>query len=315
MQWADFRIRIGRFFKRNMKVIVIVLILWLCVLVINNMLKGYKPQETLNTTYNQHESVLGSKEQVPTQLKEPINELVDQYFNYCQNKEYENAYNMLSEGCKSIYFAKIDDFKKYVDTVFNSEKIYYIQNYSNYKNYYIYQIRIFDNIMKTGMTGVKDISFYEEKIVISQDKDGKLRLSIKQYINSETMNDVYEDDYLKIWIEKKDVFYEQERYTIKIKNKSQYIAVLADGQEQYESILVVGSQNRDAINSYLNLVINPGETNAYELDFTKFYDETYLSKGMIFNAVRILKTYTALESMHKYELKNAEKLYSIEIPF
>lgn len=315
MFWADFRIKLGRLFRKYRKIILIVLIIWLCVLVVNSMLKDYKPEEKIDTTYTPHESVLGSKEDVPQNLQQPIDELIETYFNYCQNKEYENAYNMVSDNCKNIYFNSLDSFKEYVDIIFDQEKLYYIQNYSNYDNYYIYQIRIFDNIMKTGLTGKEDITFYEEKLVISKEDNGELKLSLRQYITSKNMEDVYEDDYLKIWVEKKHIFYEQETYTLKIKNKSEYIAVLADSQEAYEVLLSVGSQTRDASNDNLSIVIQPNETNLYNLNFVKFYDETYLSNGLIFNAVRILKTYTGLELTKEAELKSAEQLYSIQIPF
>lgn len=314
MFWADFRLKIGRFFRKNLRIIIFILIIWLLIVVINNLLKGYVPEKTLNVTYNPHESVLNSEEKVPNRLVEPINNLVDEYFNYCQNKEYEKAYNMLLDGCKQKYFRTILEFKDYVDMIFNGEKIYYIQNYSNYKNNYIYQIRIFENIMRTGLTGVNDISFYEEKISICE-VNGELKLGIRQYISTETMDNIYEDDYLKIWVEKKDTLYEQESYQIRIRNKSNFIAVLADNSEEMEAMLVVGSAKRESLNSNISIVMQPGETILVNLDFTKFYDETYLSNGIIFNAVRILKTYSGLSFSRQYELENAERLYSIQIPF
>lgn len=314
MFWADFRLKIGRFFRNHKKTILIILIIWIVVLAINAFLKNYKPEDSLDATYKPHQSIIGSEQKVPQKMQEPINELIDTYFNYCQNKEYENAYNMLTDACKQVYFNTLDTFKEYVDVVFNEEKTYYIQNYSNYGDYYIYQVKIFENLMKTGLTGKDEVSFYEEKISIHEE-DGTLKLGIRQYIKTDVMDDIYEDDYLKIWIEKRDVFYEQETYTVKIKNKSEYIAVLADGYENYEALLIVGSTTRDTSSDNLSMVIQPGETETYNINFVKFYDETYLSTGMIFNTVRILKTYTGLEISRDYELKNAERLYSIQIPF
>jgi len=314
MFWADFRIKVIDFFRKYSKIVFVILLVWTIILVVNNLLKGVKKEDELEITYKPHVSVLNSAEKVPEKLEEPVNNLIDTYFNYCQNKQYELAYDMLLDGCKEQYFRRLSDFKDYIDSIFDEEKTYYIQNYSNYKGVYIYQMRIFQNIMKTGLTGVDDISFYEEKISV-QNVDGELKLGIRQYISTDIMDDIYEDDYLKIWIEKKDTFYEAERYTIKIRNKSEYIAVLYDETEQTELILYVGSNMRETINSNLDIIIQPGETNEYVIDFTKFYDESYISNGLVFNNVRILKSYTGLEASRDYELKNAEKLYSIEIPF
>ena len=314
MVWADIRLKIGRWIRKYRRILFTIVLIWSIVIIINNFLKGQDKETELEVAYSPHESILGSKQTVPNDLKEPINECIDTFFNYCQNKKYEEAYNMLSEGCKTTYFPNINNFKTYVDSVFDEEKAYYIQNYSNYKDYYIYQVRIFENIMKTGLTGKSDIAFYEEKISIHEE-NGELKLGLRQYITTEDMDDIYEDDYLKIWIEKKYVFYEQETFEVKIKNKSDFIAVLADGQEANEVLLQVGSETRDTANNYLNVVLQPGETRDYNLNFTKFYDETYLSTGIIFNTVRILKNYTGLSISRESELKNAEKLYSINIPF
>ena len=314
MLWADIRLRINRWFREHQNIIIAVLFIWLIILIINNVLKSQPARNTLDTSYSPHESVIGSAQTVPTQLEEPINQIIDTYFNYCQNKNYEAAYDMLLEDCKKVYFPTLTDFKEYIDVVFNEEKTYYIQNYSNYKNYYIYQIRIFENIMKTGLTGKSDISFYEEKMSI-HNENGQLKLGLRQYISSEEMDDIYEDNYLKIWIEQKDTFYEQENYTVKIRNKSDKMAVLADGQENQEIILKVGSYTRDTVGSNLSIVLQPGEERTYGISFTKFYDETYLSSGIIFNTVRILNSYSGMEFTKELELKNAEKLYSINIPF
>ena len=314
MFWADFRLRVGKFFKKNIKIIIFALVIWVMIIVVNNLLKGYEPAETLNVTYNPHIAVLNSNEKVPNRLVEPINNLVNEYFNYCKNREYEKAYNLLHDGCKKRYFGTLAEFVVYIDRIFKGDKTYYIQNYSNYKNNYIYQMRIFDDLMKTGLTGVDDIAFYEEKICVSE-VNGVLKLGIKEYISTEKMDDIYEDDYLKIWVEERDLLYEQESYKLMIRNKSDFVAVIADGSENFEAILVVGSVNREVLNNNLNIVISPNETIECTLNFAKFYDETYLSKGIIFNAVRILKAYSGLSTLRQYELDNAEKLYSIQIPF
>ena len=212
MYWADLRLKFNQFIRKYTRIIIIALIAWAAILLINSFLKDYQTAPKIKDAVDPHSSIVGSVETVPNNLKEPITECIDTYFNYCKNKDYESAYNMILDGCKQMYFPTLNIFKGYVDRIFNGDKIYYIQNYSNYQDSYIYQIRIFDDIMKTGMTGQSDIKFYEEKVTVQQ-IDGELKLGLRQYIASKAMDDVYEDDYLKIWIDNKDVFYEQEVYT------------------------------------------------------------------------------------------------------
>ena len=87
---------------------------------------------------------MGTGEKVPEKLKEPINTTIDTYFNYCNNKQYNEAYAMVSDECKEVYFPKIEAFKEYIDIVFNEKKIYYLQNFSNYNGMYIYRMRIME---------------------------------------------------------------------------------------------------------------------------------------------------------------------------
>ena len=312
--FTGIRLKLRNFIKRNRKIIIIVLLLWLLVMVINQFLKNYSFQDFERTTYNEHQAIMDTGETVPQRLEQPINETIDTYFNYCNNKQYEEAYQMVSDDCKRIYFPTLEDFKEYVDIVFDENKIYYLQNFSNYNGTYIYRMRIMEDLMATGLTNKDNLYFYEEKIALKEEDD-KISLSLRQYITSEDIEEIYEDDYVKITVKSKDVFYEQEIYNIEVKNKTSKTVVLADTQESNEIILQVGSEMRGTDVDNLYVVIYPEETQEYSLAFTKFYDEENLPAGLIFNAVRILNQYSGFEELKDYELNTAEALYSIEIPF
>ena len=312
--FTGFRLKVRNFFKKYAKVIIFLLIIWLIIIFVNTFLSNNTFKDFERTTYNEHEAILDSSTKVPEKLKQPINETVDTYFNYCNNKQYEEAYSMISDDCKKVYFPTIDRFKEYVDLVFNEKKIYYLQNYSNYNDIYIYRMRIMEDLMATGLTGKDELYFYEEKIALKEES-GKITLSLRQLITIEDMDEIYEDSYVKIWVEQCNVFYEQENYKIKIKNKTSNTVVLADTQEKNEVLLQVGTENREANNDNLNIVIYPDETKEYTLKFTKFFDDESKTKGLLFNAVRILPKYSGFAELKEYELSKAEKLYSITIPF
>ena len=312
--FVGIRLKLRNFIKRNRKIIIIVLVIWLLVMVVNQFLKNYSFEDFERTTYNEHQAIMDTGEDVPESLQQPINETIDTYFNYCNNKQYEEAYQMVSDDCKRIYFPTLEDFKEYIDIVFDENKIYYLQNFSNYNGTYIYRMRIMEDLMATGLTNKDNLYFYEEKIALKE-VDDKISLSLRQYITSENIEEIYEDDYVKITVKSKDVFYEQEIYNIEVKNKTSKTVVLADSQESNEIILQVGSEMRGTDVDNLYVVIYPEETQEYSLAFTKFYDEENLSVGLIFNAVRVLNQYSGFEELKDYELNTAEALYSIEIPF
>jgi len=313
--FTSFRLRIKDFFRRNKKIVFGILLIWLIIVFINDFFKGTAFENFQRTTYIADTPIMDNGQTVPDKLKQPINQLVDTYFNYCNTKQYDKAYDMISQGCKNIYYPTLQDFKDYIDIVFNEDKVYYLQNFSNYNNIYIYRLRIMENLLKTGLTGKTDVQFYEEKIAINQEQDGKLSLSIRQFITTEPMDVVYEDQYMKVRVLKRDVFYEDEAYTVEVRNKTDNIIVLADGSENPEVTLHVGSENRTPNNDNFSMIINPESTNTFNVSFTKFFDESNTSAGLTLNAVRVLKTYTGSPVTKQYELNNAEKLYSTQIPF
>ena len=313
---TDIRIKWNRFFRKNGKKIIIGLIIWTIIIVINYILK-YIDKDQLDipsTTYTPHVTVLDNTESVPEKLEEPIENLVQTYFNYCNNGEYENAYNLLTDNCKSDVFAgNVDNFKQYVESIFqNKKRIYNIQSYSIVDKTYVYTIRILEDILATGTTD--GYSYYEEKIVMLEE-NGALKLSVYNYAGAQNIDTIAEDDFMKVEIIKKTMYYETEVYTVKFTNKTDHIIVIADRTETPEIAIDLGEQTRNIINlTYGNIVIWPNEVKTKELEFTKFYDDGVQTKSVILNAVRVLNSYTGKNSTLQSELDNAVKLYSITIP-
>ena len=124
--------------------------------------------------------------EVPEKLQDPFEEILNKYMEYCNQKNYEEAYKLIDETCKEEFFPDIETFKQYVDTKFDTKKAYSIQNYSNVGNIYVYRIRRFDDILATGMTGQEDFTYQEELVSVYND-DGNLSLGIGSFIGKETI--------------------------------------------------------------------------------------------------------------------------------
>lgn len=306
---AKIILKIRDFFRKNKTKIIIGLIVFLVIIVINHILKNLKTVELPSTTYEPHSAIMDNSE-VPKKLQTPIEELIEKYIGYCNNKNYQEAYNLLSDDCKRVLYPNIEEFKKYIDNIFDGKKVYYIQNYSNVDNTYIYSVNILDDILATGLTGKEDVEVYEEKFVIINN-NGDLRLSVREYIGQNKIQNVYEDEYIKVSIEGMVQKYETQTYTVKITNRCEHTIVLADGTESREILLGLKQENRNLRNlPYKGVVLYAGESKTFDFEFTKFYDENEEAQTLIFNAVRVLKSYTGSSSTRKQELENAVKLYS-----
>lgn len=309
--WLRVRLKINDFFKRYKNTIVLIIIAWAVIVAVNYLLKYMNENKEPSTTYEPNKAVMDDST-VPSKLQEPINELISQFVSYCNDKNYEAAYNLIDDECKEALYPSIDVFKKYVDNIYKTKKIYNIQNFSNIDKNYIYEVRILDDIIATGTNGSGYI-YYEEKFVMKDTKDG-LKMSIGGFVDKEDLNIITEDEYLKFNIEYKLVDYETETYAVTITNRSQYPIILLDGTLSNEIELNIETQKRTVKNDTNNLImINPRDTKTVNLQFTKFVDDGNDATELIFNAVRVLESYSGDSSLRQQELENAIDKYSLNI--
>lgn len=311
--FIKFRLKIRNFIRDNRKKIIIIILVWLLIFIINCLLGLRKEKVVLETSYKPSTSVMNSSSSVPKKDHTRISDILDKYFNYCNNGDYENAFKMVSDLCKEKAFNNdINKFKNYIKSIYTEKKRYSIQNYSNYDNKYIYTMKIFNDIITTGLTG-EEYSYYEEKIVMIKDGDN-IKLNVGDFIDKVDLKRIVEDDYSKIRILSKAIFYDHEEYNIKITNKTDYIMVMSSVYESEEILLDLGNIRRQMTNSNLEIALNPGETKEFTIKFQKYADEEEDAQAIILNKIRILKAYSGKEESSEKEKANAIKLYSLTIP-
>lgn len=309
---SGFQVRIINFWKRNKNKILIFLIIWLIIIIINNIIKNKKMQiGEPSTTYTPHVTVMDKEKEVPEKYQEKIVNLVDEYFNYCNNSEYEKAYNLITEECRKANYPTLESFTAYVNKVFEGKKkIYNIQSYSIVDNKYIYNIRILDDILANGTTD--GYYYYEEKIVLTEE-NGQMKLSIAEFINEEEPNIIVEDDYMIVKVLNKVTEYENEIYTIQVINKTDNYIVIADGTQNNEIKLDLNAQQRSPDKAATQFVISPNSFNTQEISFRKYYDEGMQASAIRFGSIRIFKDYNYSSRTTEENMNNAVKLYSLDI--
>lgn len=284
------RLTIKEFFRKYGKKILVGLAIWGVVLLINYFVGKYdREYPKIDTNYEPHNSVMESEETVPDKLKTPIEELIGKFVDYCNEKDYESAYNLLSTDCKNNIYPDIEDFKKYVDSVFPNKKIYNIQNFSNKDNVYIYTVKILNDILASGLSNEEDSNVYSEKYAIITENN-ELKLSIREYVGRQNLSYMYEDDDMKIKIESVDKKYDHIVYNINIKNKSENYIVFANNVTDYEIALDTSDgllRRGDEVLTDVELF--PEETNDFSFKFTVFYDDNTEINGILFDYIRVYK--------------------------
>lgn len=309
--WLKIRLKVNGFFRKYKNVIILVIIAWAVIIAVNYLLKYINDNKKPTTTYEPNKAVMDDST-VPSKLQEPINEMISKFVQYCNEKDYDSAYNLLDDDCKEYLYTSVDEFKVYVDNVYKTKKVYNIQNFSNVGNNYIYVVRILDDIIATG-TNNGGYVYYEEKFVMKNTKDG-LKMSIGGFVDKEDLNIVTEDEYLKFNIEYKLIDYETETYVTTVTNRSQYPIILQDNTLNNEIQLNIETQKRTAKSETNSLImVNPGDTKTFKLQFTKFVDDGNDATELIFNAVRVLSSYSGDINLRQQEVDNAIDKYSLNI--
>ena len=318
MMWTDFRIKSYNFFKKNRRKIIIILSIWAVIIMIEYYLRTHPKPIILNeplTTYKPYVPVMGTdeEEKVPEQYQEPISNLIDEYFNYCNTGEYEKAYSLITEECKAKNYPTLDQFKAYVNTVFEGKKkIYNIQSYSIVDNKYIFNVRILDDILANGTSD--GYYYYEEKFVMIEE-NGEIKLSIAEYVGDENLNITVEDANVKIEVVNKSVDYETVTYKLKVTNKTDKYIVFAYNTSVKEIELYVNGEMRANNNDHFAYFYAvPNTTVTQELQFNKFYDEKAEDEKITLKNVRIFNDYDWKVGTTQENLDNAVEVYTIEVP-
>lgn len=285
---ADTRIKIKKFIEKYGKLIGLIIFIWISIIFINKFLEKSDAESNPTTTYTPHVAVLDEAKSVPKKVQNSIEDFLEEYIKYCNNKEYEKAYNMISDECKE-FFKSFTEYKLYVSNKFGSEKIYSIQNYSNYNDKYIYNVKLYDDLLATGLTN-STYKYQEEKIVASYDKNNKIVFSVGNFIEKKDLLSVQENEYLKIDVRNKIVKYSFETYEIKLTNRSENIIVIENGEVENEVLLNLGKEYRKEIDA-TDIVLKPNETKIVNITFNKFYDDGVDSKSIVFDSIRVVENY------------------------
>lgn len=308
--FLEFKRKAIQFFKKHGKKIVLILVVWIVILIINYFVgKMDEWNFKIDTNYKPHEAIMDNGE-VPEELQDPIADLIAKFVENCNNKNYEAAYNMLSEECRNKVYPNIENFKIYVDYVFDGDKIHNIQNFSNQGNTYVYNVTILEDILATGLNNEDEMLYYQEKYVITEEK-GNLKLSIREYIGTDNLTYMYEDDYMKIKVESVDKNYDYVTYNFSIANKSDKTIVYSDYTSDAEVALDTSEGMKRCINEVLKpIIVEVGETRTYSLKYRIYFDEDTEINGLVFNNIRVYENTEVYENGEK-----AEKDFSVTIKF
>lgn len=312
----ELRLKIRHWFKKYGKILFFIVVAWSVIFIVNKFLGDYQAKEVPNTTFTPQVSVMSSSEKVSKKVQTTAEDFIEDYVDACNQGKYQKAFAMLSEGCKKYEFKDdVENFAAHVLEKMPSPKQYSIQNYSNVKGYYIYEVKYFDDILATGLTN-SEYKFTTEKLVLSKNSKGGFDIAVGNFIEYRDIKSVAENDFLKIDIKNCLVRYSTETYEIQLTNRSDYTIVVADNYQEDEVALVLSGEYRGT-ESGRTIVLNPEESIIVKLGFMKFIDDNDEAQSILFNNVRVLEEYAGTASsqdIKKAEIDKAIDKFSMNIP-
>lgn len=313
----DFRLKLRHWFRKNKNILFIVFLVWGVIFLINRFLSISDQVTEPETTYEPSISVINPGDKAPKKVQTTAEKMIDEYVGYCNEGNYQKAFNMLSEDCKKYaYNDSVDTFADHVLTKMLTPKQYSIQNYSNYGDYYIYEIKYIDDILATGLTN-QEYQYSTEKIVFIKNKEGSYDMSTGNFIKYDEINNISENNYLKVDIKDRITRYSIETYNVRLTNRTDNTIVIADQLVNDEIQLVLPQEYRSTEDTDLDIILAPGESRTFNLTFTKFADDGDTSEGILFGAVRVMENYKGVDGTpeeQQAEIDNAVAKFSVEIP-
>lgn len=220
--------KLWKYYNQNrLKVwtIILAIVLGLAMIhTLNKKIGNSKLQQNNNTeettsdvvsSHNENKSMVTGNSVSKTYSGE-FNEFINRFFNSCIQHKPEEAYEMVADDTKQELYPTEALFEKnYYENKFTGNKQFSFQSWSSANGLYVYQVKIFDNMLETGKTSDNAI---EEYVTITTE-GGTYKMNLNSYLGKTLINKKTEDEKMSVQVTKVDRYLDYEIYTLDIKNK------------------------------------------------------------------------------------------------
>ena len=200
--------------------------------------------------------------------------IIKEFVDYCNKKEYQKAYELLTKDCKKEFNNNINTFiNNYYKKIFTTQKTYSLELWLNMDNSYTYKIKYYqDNLLETGASNLDEN--IEDYITIMKE-DNEDRISINGFIKEKTINKSKKLNDIEIIVNSKKIYKNYETYDITIRNFSNKAILISDGNDN-DDIYLLDSRNVK-YSSFINeipvdnLLLKSGYEKNISIRFNKMY--------------------------------------------
>lgn len=301
-------------FKINLLVIIVI------VLIVINLLLVYLSNKS-NEDKNEHINIYEEKNEIQKKYNSIVSEeesalsgdkidehkdihmeTINQFMEYCKKNKIEEAYSLLSNESKEVFYPNMETFKEsYYDSVFDTnDKIISVQNWNDNT----YKVEISNNALSTGIYDQNNIK--QDYITVVGNDNNEPRLNINGYIGRTLINKVSIGNNLDIEVMQTDKYMNYQTYAFKVTNKTNN-SILLDDRTSNESMYIEDS-NQIKYTSYTHeiseaeLVVPSKTTKTITIKYYNRYGTTKEIEKVAFSKIEL-----------NYNVNDAKKYESIII--
>lgn len=277
--------QIIRYFNQNKKKIIIgvAVIAFLIILltIINSAIKQNRQKENIDpndyavTDLEKPDESIISDVNLSEETAKINSEIIKSFVEACNNKNYEQAYNLLSAECKEVEYPTLQDFQNdYIKHIMENSVSYQLELWTVYDGYITYRVTFYEgNLLQNG--GIPPEENYVDYITLLQEEN-EIKLNINKFVKREEINKSAKDRNIEIIINARNVYMDYEIYNITFKNYSEKSILINDGQDSNN--MFITDQNGNQYISYINeipltsLGLKPGFQKLLNVKFAKAYN-------------------------------------------
>ena len=210
---------------------------------------------------------------------------INKFMEYCNNQDFENAYNMITEECKKQMYNSLDIFKQsYYKNVFNGEKKNFtIENWVKYT----YRVNITGDVLATGNVD----EYSKQDYITVKQVNGEYKLNINNYIGYTEINKKTTEKNISMEVIGKNTYKDYETYTFNVTNNTGSVMQL-DNISNTESLYIEDSKGVKY--PYYNhelttpmITVSAGQTKEITIKFYSSYVSTKKIERIVFSNIML----------------------------
>ena len=233
-----------------------------------------------------------------------IIETIENFVQLCNEGKVEDAYNLLSDECKTEVYPSLDSFRNnYYSSIFNGQKKYItVENWVNS----IYKVTFENDALSTGIYTQEGT--IQDYITVMQTQNNELKLNINNYIGRNEINVTNNNtSNISITVLRSDTYMDYQTYTYKVTNNTNK-TILLDDKNNTDN-MYIEDENGNEYTAYIHelseaqLTVTPGESKEITIKYYNRYGSTKNISRVVFNKIILNYNEAAVKQTASIEIE------------